>query len=271
MSDDFSQQIIKLEKIRKRRKVVIVSIPILIIILLLMIKVFYIKPAPTCFDGIKNDSEEGIDCGGPCLACGIKYASSIELVSTKAMAENQTNSQILINIKNSNANYGVQFRYTVTLYNSFGENLKTISDKDFILPFSNKYLLLQKVPVPVDKISRIDVKFDYQTEDWFYSTLRTDQIFSIPDKKLRLMTANEAGFLELNAQLKNNSNQNFSEVEIVVLLFSKTGEIINAAKTKTTNLAAYDSKQITYVWQYNFPDSNILDLYHIEIIADAFK
>ena len=26
----------------------------------------------TCFDGIQNQGEEGVDCGGPCPACG-KY------------------------------------------------------------------------------------------------------------------------------------------------------------------------------------------------------
>ena len=28
-----------------------------------------IKPDPSCEDGIKNQKEEGIDCGGPCLPC----------------------------------------------------------------------------------------------------------------------------------------------------------------------------------------------------------
>src|SRR3989338_3277191 len=26
-------------------------------------------PAPTCYDGVKNDGESGIDCGGPCKPC----------------------------------------------------------------------------------------------------------------------------------------------------------------------------------------------------------
>jgi hypothetical protein len=68
MQDKFSQQIMKLEKIRQRKKIVIISIPILIILLIVLIRIFYIKPAPTCADGIKNGNEQGIDCGGPCLA-----------------------------------------------------------------------------------------------------------------------------------------------------------------------------------------------------------
>ncbi|HOV88656.1 MAG TPA: hypothetical protein PLB74_01160 [Candidatus Paceibacterota bacterium] len=271
MADDFTQQIIHLEKIRKRKKWAIFSIPILIIVLLVLIKVFFIKPAPTCFDGIKNGKEEGIDCGGPCLACGIKYAQPIEVVSTKILSETLNTSQVLIQIKNSNAEYGVTFDYTATLYSAFGEKLKTISSKDFILPFSTKYLLLQKIDIPAEKINRVEVNFNYQTKDWFYSDKKTTDLFSIPNKQLRMMRPDEAGFLEVQAQIKNNTNIDFAEVEIIILLFSKTGEIINAAKTQTFDVAAYSTRPITYVWLYNFPDSNILDLYHIEIIADAHK
>lgn len=271
MADDFTQQIIRLEKIRKRKKIVVVLIPILIIVLIVLVKVFFVKPAPTCFDGIKNGNEEGTDCGGPCLACSIKYALPIEVVSTKILSETPNTSQVLIQIKNSNAEYGVTFKYTATLYSAFGEKLKTITEKDFILPFSSKYLLLQKIDIPAEEINRVDVSFDYQQKDWFYSTKKTVELFSVPEKHVRLMEPHEAGFLEVQAQIKNNTNVDFSEVEIIILLFSKTGEIINAAKTQTSDLAAYSSRTITYVWLYNFPDSNILDFYHIEVLADAYK
>ena len=29
------------------------------------------EPEPTCYDGIKNDGEEGVDCGGPCKPCPV--------------------------------------------------------------------------------------------------------------------------------------------------------------------------------------------------------
>ena len=34
---------------------------------------FQVKPAPapTCDDGVKNQGEERIDCGGPCPACPV--------------------------------------------------------------------------------------------------------------------------------------------------------------------------------------------------------
>ena len=30
------------------------------------------KPCPTCNDGVQNQGESGIDCGGPCTTCGKK-------------------------------------------------------------------------------------------------------------------------------------------------------------------------------------------------------
>jgi hypothetical protein len=34
---------------------------------------------PTCFDGIKNQGEEGVDCGGPCKPCVVKYVKVPEI------------------------------------------------------------------------------------------------------------------------------------------------------------------------------------------------
>ena len=31
---------------------------------------FLVCLPPSCFDGVKNDGEEGVDCGGPCPSCG---------------------------------------------------------------------------------------------------------------------------------------------------------------------------------------------------------
>ena len=39
------------------------------------------KTCPTCVDGIKNQSEESVDCGGPCPACGEKEAVSCPAVT----------------------------------------------------------------------------------------------------------------------------------------------------------------------------------------------
>src|SRR5829696_3181026 len=36
-------------------------------------------PVPTCSDGIQNQGETGIDCGGPCTACALSARDSVAL------------------------------------------------------------------------------------------------------------------------------------------------------------------------------------------------
>ncbi|RLI90517.1 MAG: hypothetical protein DRO95_06075, partial [Candidatus Altiarchaeales archaeon] len=37
-------------------------------------------PCPSCFDGIQNQGEEGVDCGGPCEPCGVETTIAGEVV-----------------------------------------------------------------------------------------------------------------------------------------------------------------------------------------------
>ena len=45
------------------------------------------KPTATCYDGIQNQGEEGIDCGGPCAPCAKERAKwLIPLIAFLAIA-----------------------------------------------------------------------------------------------------------------------------------------------------------------------------------------
>ncbi len=45
------------------------------------------NPCPTCTDGIRNQDEEGIDCGGSCNSCGEKF-SPVTIIKSDAMLTN---------------------------------------------------------------------------------------------------------------------------------------------------------------------------------------
>ena len=68
------------------RKQIISGLVIFLILFLISYLIFLTIRGPvaaSCFDGKKNQGEEGIDCGGPCPPCELKYAEPLKVYPTK--------------------------------------------------------------------------------------------------------------------------------------------------------------------------------------------
>lgn len=125
---------------------------IFIVLFLAIIYSLYsiIKPNATCQDGVKNQLEENIDCGGPCGPCDETF--SLEKIKVKKIewVDTATNKfDTVITIENPNSLFGAStLRYKLKYFDSAGQIIKeTTWQKDFILPHQEKYLLVQEEEV----------------------------------------------------------------------------------------------------------------------------
>jgi len=98
----------------KRGKIIFIYI----IIFAMMIFGVYslLKPAETCFDGIKNQNEAEADCGGVCVECVKKISAQDIVVKEKAFVYGGPGKyDVLVKISNPNHAYGAEiFSYTFT-------------------------------------------------------------------------------------------------------------------------------------------------------------
>src|SRR4030095_7117121 len=65
------------------------------------------KPFPDCYDGIKNQDETGIDCGGSCVPCPAKVTAKIDGIVWESggnVAGSVSNNQLLISSGNGTSN-----------------------------------------------------------------------------------------------------------------------------------------------------------------------
>lgn len=268
MENDLLQQFEKLEAQRKRKKVTIALVPIGILILIILILVIVNQPAPTCFDGRKNGNEEGIDCGGNCVACGIKYAVPLEALSSDVLGVSQSASEVAVKIQNNNSGYGAKFGYIFNLFDQLGDRIDQVQGQSFILPNSVKYLIEPKVDVKSTDVIRVEVLFVDTT--WFASDKSAGDLFDIFDKHLQLMSATETGYLQASGKLINKTSHYFSKVGVTILIKSKTGRLLHAAKTEISDVNANESaKSLLYSGFPYFPGFQEIDLNSFEVYADA--
>ena len=254
---------------RKTKKFIIASFPFILFLFLIIIVYLLTKPAPSCFDQKRNQGEEGIDCGGPCLPCYIKYAKEPEILSTQVLPVTQEFSEVLIKIKNENEKVGAKFNYRVRFFDRFAQLIGEEEGKSFVLPLSVKYLVLPKVNLKSQEIFRVD--FSFTKLEWQEFPYPSSELFSVLNKKLRWLSPKEPGVLELSGELQNETSLIFSRAEIVILLYSRTGEILNAARTEMENLKAGERRSFKYVWLINFLNSHLLDPDRIEVFVDSIE
>lgn len=262
------QEMNKRERRRKIKQLIIVGLPSAFLIFLVVIIFFLSRPAPSCFDNKKNQNEEGIDCGGPCLPCYIKYAKPLEVISQEVLPVTQNFSEVLVKLRNDNEKVAGKFHYQVRFFDSFSQILKEEEGESFILPLSSKYIVLPKVDLKAKEIFRVE--FLVKEVDWQEFPRPAVEIFEVLNKKLRWLSPQEPGFLELNGEIVNKTSLVFSQVEVVILLYSKTGEIINATRTILDNFGPQERRSFQYVWHIDFIGSANLDPNRVEVLVDGF-
>jgi hypothetical protein len=135
---------------RQKRRAIIIAVFLMVFILVVFFKVLpKILPVATCTDGIRNQLEIDIDCGGECeKVCQSEYLPiTIDLV--KAINVGTSTYKIFGILKNSNLNFKPdEIFYTFYIY-----------DRD-----GNKKELRGSVKVPLGQYTPILIE-DYRTDN----------------------------------------------------------------------------------------------------------
>ena len=269
--DNLEQNNILREGQRSRKKMFIAAIPVGIIILIIILIVIFNMPSASCFDDRQNGNEIGIDCGGSCVACGIKYAKDLETIGEISVLEVTSDTiEIVVKVRNPNAEFGLKFDYEIKLSDSLGQTKKVVNSQSFIYPSSAKYLVIPKVEIKKSEIAKAEIIFDKNNFEWFASNKTPKDLFNIYDLQTKFLEdAKNPGYLKTTGKINNKMSYNFPSVDLTILVFSKTGELLNAAQTKLDGLVNNATQQFEYIWMTYFPNIQQTNLSRVEVYPDA--
>jgi hypothetical protein len=213
------------------RKQIIYGLIIFLIFFLIFLFVFlkFRKPViATCFDGKKNQGEEGIDCGGPCPPCEIKYAEPLKIYPTKYLV--YSNSIDIVGIlENPNKNLALKkIKYYFEIYDFDGNLKATTTLKETNLePETKKYLLEINYPKPKFTLGEIKLKIiEPQKEDFI-----KEEKEEIPVSYYNEKIISENGRWKIQLSLFNKSFQK-QDIEVIGLVYNQNNNLIGIGKTK---------------------------------------
>lgn len=227
------------------------------------------RPAQTCFDGKKNQKENGIDCGGPCPACKeIPQVESLRIIEKAFVigAPGGGKYDLMAKIENPNNDYGSpNFNYQFELKDSSGNIVGRKEGKNFILPAETKYIVETNIESQSSP-SSVEIKIvDDVAWDKFsgYGEHAEPQL-NIYNKRYDLISSG-AGFSEVYGLLRNESLFDFNLVNINIILRDAASKPVALNKTDMRTVGSGEERDFRLVWPYSFPG----DVQNIEMEAEA--
>ncbi|MFZ5559488.1 MAG: hypothetical protein ACOZAL_01710 [Patescibacteria group bacterium] len=238
------------------------QLTILIVFLLIILAVgfgiyFLINPVgkETCFDGIQNQSEEGIDCGGPCGPCRKKPDKPLQILSQSFIPTLENNFDLVGKIENPNTDWGVEsVVYRFSLYDENNQLIGSLEGNTYLLPQEIKYIVEQRF-YAINPPSRISLEI--KNLKWQRFQDFEELQLKVKDKSHQLVD----GKYQLSGDIENKSTYNLDRVEIIGLLFDEEQNIIAAGKT---NINTFVMNETRY-FEINWPDQISKEVFSSEI------
>ena len=200
---------------------------------------------PSCSDGIQNQEEVGVDCGGPCDPCSWQLQGELEVISAKAIKTQENYFDLVAKIKNPNKDAGAKsFSYAFNLYDS-GDNLIFSKEgSSYILPQQTKHIIEQKISVS-SEIYNIEFKI----LNVFWQELSG---YEEPELLIRNQNFEQSeNFSRVTATLENRSNYDFDTIDIYAILFDKNSEILAVGKTEVKTIFSKESRYFEIAWFFS--------------------
>ncbi|MBU6500298.1 MAG: hypothetical protein KGJ89_00475 [Patescibacteria group bacterium] len=230
-----------------------------------IISLFYfalIKPAPSCFDGIRNQGEEGIDCGtvcsNVCIPQNIKPLSAVDRPLIFQFPNGHLS--VLGSVSNPNVGYASKsFSYTFILYDDKGTVLQQFTGNSYIYGGQVKYLLLPNITT-VNGVSYAEVKFG--RPQW----IPASDFPGPPRLEITGIKTDASGImLAANGQITDMDTVAFPKIEIVTIFKGTLGQVAGASQTEIDNLAPNESRTFTVL----YPQITNLDQNGTKVFAYA--
>jgi hypothetical protein len=208
---------------------------------------------PKCENGVLDEGEKGIDCGGFCAReCSApEKPDSVEDIRinwTQFVQDGRNNYDFVASLSNPNTSWGVaRAEYEFLYYDADGNELGNEDGFISIMPRGDaseesvKYLIAENIksvtPIAEVKLRLSDFRWEEVKGDYDIKNLN-ENIIKIHDKKLELNSS--LRMYVVYGRTENTSTYDFKQVDIKAVLLDKDNKLIAAGTTNQLTMIAGD-------------------------------
>lgn len=207
----------------------------------------FIKPAPSCTDQIRNQNEEGVDCGGPCrMACVPSDIRGLETVSVpQAFTPARGIFSVIARIQNPNLAFAARkFTYTFRIIDISGATAE-LSGVSHSYAGEVKYITSidtsGAIKINPAKIARIEVIFSNPV--WVPATELSKPSLRVQE----FQTVRERNEVITTGKIINEDALDFSRITLVTLLYGRFGQIVGFGQTNVDAVRSNEIRQFSII------------------------
>ncbi len=204
------------------------------------------RPVPTCYDGMQNQGEQGVDCGGPCAAACIpaNIHNIAPLGDVLVFNTGGGRATILAQVANANAGFAAKsFDYRFDLYDASNTIIQSVQGQSFLYDGEVKYLIAPNVETAglVDRAALV-----IRNVQW----AGTSHMGIVPQFVLQNNgpAPSPAGTVTVAGALKNNDLASFSGILVVAVFKSVQGDVIGASQTTLDGIAPDETENFAVMY-----------------------
>ena len=232
---------------KRRQRIIGITVALFGVVVVAVVGVAVFYKAPSCSDGIQNQGETGIDCGGPCSnLCSVDEIAP-KVAFARTISPQPGRIDIIAYIDNANTNASVQgAQYTVQIY---GVNQKILATKTGTItmpPSSTVPLFIPHAYDGTETVVTAFVSFDPRTLVWMRNSQRP--VLPIPSN----ITIQNTATPRITATLTNQSAYPFYNQTVVATVFDAQDNVTAASQTIVSVLPAQGSSNIVFTWNQPF-------------------
>ena len=202
-------------------------------------------PGPTCVDDKKNQGEERVDCGGPCIPCAFRNKKDLEVFWVRAVPTRPGRYDVAVEIKNPNVKVGAaRFEFEFTLVDEKGIAVASRRGRSFIYP--SEIVHLAEIGLEASRPAA-DARISLEHIEWVSTdTIAPDVIAG--NREYLIEAENGTRQSVVRANLQNRTLLDVPDLTVTALLLDDDGNLLGVHSTFVDRLDAGITRPVEFRW-----------------------
>jgi hypothetical protein len=214
---------------------------------LILLAILYprLTQAPTCFDGKKNGTETGVDCGGGCARVCNAAVSEPLVIWKRAFNVSGSNYNLVALVENTNKNAGIKsINYEFRIYDTNNLLIGRRQGSTFVPPNQQFAVFEPRFDAGESEIKSVTFEFIAP----FVWVTKAPTLQALPVRVDNIVQGDDKSNPSVTARINNDSIYDLPPFDVITILYDQDRNAITASKTHKEGLASNSSASLLFTW-----------------------